>query len=296
MGLFDPSLARRAGGGLLLPSRRPALTINTLAATVDPRAAAVFLSEPAETSFDLRFWLFGTHVRVHPWFWLMAAVLGWGASQEGLLYLGLWVLCVFVSVLLHEFGHIFMGRLFGSHGHIVLHSFGGLAIGAADLNRGWQRFLVSSAGPVIQLILCGIVFVAYTVMGPSVPAAWQMVTQAAVEMLVEINLFWAILNLLPIWPLDGGQMAREVFAAASPRHGSAITLMLSACVAGLCAFQCAFPAVLGQHVALLNWDGPEIYMAIFFGLLCAQSIMGLQVENARRQRYYNEEEEFPWER
>ena len=150
----------------------------------------MFLSEPAETPFDLRFWLFGTHVRVHPWFWLLSAALGWGWSRIGLLYLGLWVLCVFVSVLIHEFGHIFMGRLFGSHGHIVLHSFGGLAIGASALNRGWQRFLVFFAGPLIQLVLFGGVLVAYFLLLPKVPASWYDPAEATLYMLWEINLFW----------------------------------------------------------------------------------------------------------
>ena len=55
------------------------------------------------------------------------------------------------------------------------------------------------------------------------------------------------------------------------------------------------PRASGAHVSLLDWGQPEYFMAIFFGLFCAQSIMGIQAENARRQRF-NEEEEFPWER
>ena len=258
----------------------------------------MFLSEPAESPFDLRFWLFGTHVRVHPWFWLLSAVLGWNVTREGghngLLYLVLWVLCVFVSILIHEFGHVFMGRLFGSHGHIVLYSFGGLAVGSNALDRGWQRFLVSFAGPLIQFVVLGVVIVAGVVFLPNIPRTWRDPAGMIWSFLIEINLFWPILNLLPIWPLDGGQMAREVFVAASPRNGDSITLAVSACVAGLAAFHCAFPHVLGRFVPLLGEFG-DIYLAILFGLLCFQNITTLQAANARRQRY-NEQEEFPWER
>ena len=260
----------------------------------------MFLSEPAETSFDLRFWLFGTHVRVHPWFWLLSALLGWdlvgSGGRTGLLYLGVWILCVFVSILVHEFGHIAMGRLFGSHGHIVLYSFGGLAVGSNALNRGWQRFLVSFAGPLAGFIFYGLVVIASIFLLPLVPRDGRNVAAAAVGMLEWINLGWGLINLLPVWPLDGGQMAREVFVAAAPRNGDVITLAVSACAAGLVALQCAFPQLLARHVPLLaDWIEPDVYMAILFGLLCVQSITALQAANAR-QRRYNEEEEFPWER
>src|SRR5437016_2491445 len=41
----------------------------------------------------------------------------------------------------------------------------------------------------------------------------------AVRYLLWINLFWGLLNLLPVWPLDGGQISGEVASALSPRHG-----------------------------------------------------------------------------
>src|SRR5579859_1208651 len=52
-----------------------------------------------------------------------------------------------------------MGRLFGSDGHIVLYSFGGLAVGSNALDSGWKRALVSFAGPLAQFVLLGLVVV-----------------------------------------------------------------------------------------------------------------------------------------
>jgi stage IV sporulation protein FB len=265
-----------------------------------PRAAVVFLSEPAETPADLRFWLFGTHVRVHPFFWLMAAVLGWGRAmggdtRTGLIYLGIWMVCVFVSILLHEFGHIWMGRLFGSHGHIVLHSLGGLAIGSNSLNRGWQRFLVSFAGPLIQFVFCGVVFLAAIFFLPAVPLTWHQQAARTAAFLLEINLFWPILNLLPIWPLDGGQMAREVFTALSPRNGLAVTLGVSTFVAGVLAVHCLMVEVnpsswpLTPYLPFGGW-----YMGIFFAIFAAQNLMAFQSLMPQRRRY--SDDEFPWER
>ncbi len=269
----------------------------------------MFLSEPAETPFDLRFWLFGVHVRVHPFFWLAGVILGWSIveafdeTKTGLIYLAVWVACVFASILLHEFGHVWMGRLFGTHGHIVLHGFGGLAIGSNALDRGWQRFLVSFAGPLIQLALLVVlvlVGVSFGLLSPS-PERWlfqpldpQDPVRTTLSFLIEINLLWPILNLFPIWPLDGGQMSREVCQAASPRNGAFASLVISACVAGLLALQCFAPDLLAKYVPLLHYFG-DLYMAIFFAYLCVESIMALSALNAARQRRYSDDD-FPWER
>jgi stage IV sporulation protein FB len=279
----------------------------------------VFLSEPSETRFDLRFWLFGVHVRVHPFFWLLSIILGWrivdeaGDQRTGLIYLGLWVISVFVSILIHEMGHVFMGRLFGSHGHIVLYSFGGLAIGSNALNRGWQRFLVSFAGPLVQFVVLALTILTAVSFFPRTPNGWQEQPSFTLEYLFQIkrattgwqapalvmlnclfqiNLFWPLLNLLPIWPLDGGQMAREVFVGITPRNGASISFAISACIAALLAVHCLMAANGHPLIRFLPFGG--FYMALFFGYFCYMSFQGLQAENARRQQY--RDDEFPWER
>src|SRR5947209_4909691 len=117
------------------------------------------LVEPGQTNFDLRFRLFGMPVRVHPFFWLFSAILGWPVINEpdGFLLLIIWVVCCFLSILLHEFGHVWMGAVLGSRdSYIVLYSFGGLAVGSRELPHRWQRILVSLAGPGLQLALYGL--------------------------------------------------------------------------------------------------------------------------------------------
>jgi hypothetical protein len=99
---------------------------------LDGKAHIVFM-DPGQTPYDLRWRMLGTDVRVSPWFWLVSAIMGWSAMEQGVVYLVLWIACVFVSILVHEFGHVLMGRVFGTDGHIVLYSFGGLAIGSSDL-------------------------------------------------------------------------------------------------------------------------------------------------------------------
>ena len=247
--------------------------------------------EPDETRYDLRWRMFGTRVRVHPMFWLIAIILGYDATiQEGAGFVLAWVACVFLSVLLHEFGHVWMGRLFGSHGHIVLFSFGGLAIGSNQLARRWQRILVLLAGPGIQLILLAILAILWfsrrRILLSVPPASWHSV-ELVLSMLVEINLIWPILNLLPIWPLDGGQVTRELCQAIMPARGTAFSLGISMVVSG----------VLAVHVLMASRGRPLLpyvpafgmMTALFFAMFCVSSFAALQAENERRHHWDHDE-------
>src|SRR5688572_12787579 len=120
------------------------------------RIPRMLLIEPEQTAYDWHFSLFGVPVRVSPWFWLASALLSWSFADEGMLYVAISMGCVFVSILLHEMGHVMVGRVFGSHGHIVLYGFGGLALGSSSLPGRWQRVAVFLAGPAIQLLLFGL--------------------------------------------------------------------------------------------------------------------------------------------
>jgi stage IV sporulation protein FB len=246
------------------------------------------LFEPNETRFDLRWRMLGTSIRVHPMFWLMAVILGFDAFIPlGLPYLAGWVGCVFFSVLLHEFGHVWMGRLFGSHGYIVLFSFGGLAIGSNQLASRWQRILVSLAGPGIQLLLWGILSWTGKSILLSLNPSWQKPAAIVRVVLLEINLIWPILNLLPIWPLDGGQIVREICQAIMPVRGTAFSLGISMVVAGLLA---AHGFMSSQGRPLLPYVPAFGTMtAIFFVLFCISSFSALQAENERQRRWENDE-------
>ena len=58
--------------------------------------------------------------------------------------------------------------------------------------------------------------------------------------LLQINIFWGIINLLPVYPLDGGQIARELFVQSNPQAGIANSLRLSlTAAAGVAVAGCA---------------------------------------------------------
>jgi stage IV sporulation protein FB len=257
----------------------------------------VFLLEPDRTPYDLRFHLFRIPVRVHPMFWVVAAFLGWPwFTHVGALALGLWIACVFFSILIHEMGHVVMGRIFGRDGHIVLYSFGGLAIGSSDLRKRWQRIAVSFAGPLAQFILFGILYAL---------TRWVITPERAInalgregaftllyvlEMLKDINLFWPLLNLVPIWPLDGGKIARDVLDGLMPGRGVVISLAISGCLAGLLAIH----ALMSENGRpLIPYVPPLGYLSAFlFGGMCVQNFQEMQAVNERRR--WNSDDDLPW--
>jgi Zn-dependent protease len=273
----------------------------------------VFLLEPSRTQFDLNWRMFGIPVRVHPMFWLTAILLGWSGTMDrhgvamtlGMAFLLVWVACVFVSILVHELGHVVMGQLFGTRGHIVLYGFGGLAVGSNALSNRWKRIAVCFAGPLAGFVLLGLVVGILVVLvsqhwlvqpegGANKWEAQPFVLEAFSD-LIEINLFWGLVNLLPIWPLDGGQISRDVFGWVMPRSGTRVSLVVSGIVAGLIALN-ALATHFGKHPFPILAFG-DLWMAIFFGLLCVSSFMTLQ-QVSQQQRYQRQEESdrMPWER
>jgi Zn-dependent protease len=250
--------------------------------------------EPNRTAYDLNFRIFGVDVRIHPFFWLVSALLGPHdlGVEHGVLLLFVWIACVFLSILLHELGHVLMGRLFGSRGHIVLYSFGGLAIGSSDLRRRWQRIAVLLAGPGIQLVLFALV--AYLVGGviPDVEilrarlaliqaGTPRVLVGASLLFLWQINLFWPFLNLLPIWPLDGGQVSRELCTWVSRRRGIRFSLGISFAVAAFLAVHALadhFGHPIPPRFPTGDFAPPtgDLYTALLFGMLAFSSFQYLR--------------------
>jgi Zn-dependent protease len=273
----------------------------------------VFLNEPEHTAYDLRFRLFGTSARVHPLFWLVTLIMGWPESGDphGMRDLVIWTACVFVSILLHEFGHVWMGRWFRSPGYIVLYSLGGLAIGASDVRGRWRRILVSFAGPAAGFVLFGVVAVgvfvaAQRAAGPilgdrsviglllsleevSILGRLMMLVSlaglpeglhTACWYLFWINLIWGLVNLLPVWPLDGGKISREICEWFSPINGRRASLGISIAAAALFAAQSLAAHVGKPLIPYLPAGG--LFSALFFAALAYGSYLELQATPQRR--------------
>jgi Zn-dependent protease len=169
----------------------------------------------------LDFAIAGVPVRVLPTFFLMAALLGWGLQD--ILLIVLWVVIVFVSVLLHELGHAFMYRRAGSDASIVLHSFGGLTFGKSLPVR--RDLAVSLAGPGINLLV-GVPLVALAYSG----VVTGSTAESVLAMAIWVNVGWAILNLLPILPLDGGHALVSMLTIVAKRDATRAVNVISVVV------------------------------------------------------------------
>ncbi len=178
-------------------------------------------------------------------------------------------------------------RLFGSDGHIVLYSFGGLAVPYHHLANRWQRIIVSFAGPLAQLILYGLVkallaWVAWKEFDLS-DKAWFVL-----NVLIFINLYWAILNLFPIWPLDGGQICRELFTWFSRRNGVRVSLIVSIVVSGALAIHYLAAYYGTPLIPILESGG--LYTVFLFASLAFGSVTALNQEAA----IHREQNDEPW--
>jgi stage IV sporulation protein FB len=253
------------------------------------------LLEPTPSPFDLRWRMFGIPVRVHPTFWMFSAILGWGYESKGFSYLLLWVGCTFLSVLFHELGHVVAGRLCGQPGHIVLYSFGGLAIGNYHHVGPWRRIAISAAGPAAGLILYGLVLLfAHYALWQIDPTLNMPHLHWGVRMLLFMNLFWSLLNLIPVFPLDGGQISRDVCTLFSRRDGFRFSLGLSFLLAGVIAIYSliVMSRTRGEPGELWYPDFDPMFMAIMFALLALQSFQMMKAVEREQRRWENDQD--PW--
>src|SRR3954469_18046330 len=159
----------------------------------------------ATLRFVLRFKLGPFPIAVYPWFFLSAILLGPGFTLGWEMLA--WIFVVFVSVLAHELGHAIVGRLYGGRPEIRLEAFGGVTFPQLRRRPGpGKQFILSLAGPVAGLALGGACWalVAYWPPEPGSPTAFTM------GYFMYVSLVWAGFNLVPMLPLDGGQMMLAV--------------------------------------------------------------------------------------
>ncbi len=197
--------------------------------------------EPQQTQYDVNFSIMGIPVRIHPFFWGLALFLGMSLPNQ--MALLLWFIVVTVSILAHELGHALAMRYYGMSPRIVLYSFGGLTIFDRSYHLRWfENILISFAGPVAGFLLLGALtlfciatgnlqiwgyFPAVLGLGGNITPIGNEITTMLLWLLIQVNLLWGVLNLLPIFPLDGGQICREYCIYRNPQAGLTQSLKIS---------------------------------------------------------------------
>jgi Zn-dependent protease len=165
----------------------------------------------------ISFRLFGIPVAVRPSFLLIAALLGLSSRRLDLVVA--WVGVVFVSILVHELGHALTARAFGAKVEIELNGIGGLTSWSAseeEFGPG-RRATVAAAGSAVGVVFGGLIWLIASFTGP-----FSGVSGFVVSNMIWVNVFWGLLNWLPIRPLDGGHLLVSLLQKVTPARAERI--------------------------------------------------------------------------
>jgi len=234
-----------------------------------------------ETPYDLHFRALGIPVRVHPAFFVVSAIMGFSpgwAADLGVNVFSvvlLWISIVFVSILVHELGHALMARTFGWPPSIVLYHFGGLAYYSPHYGYTPTRsVLISLSGPGAGFVLYGVtVGVEFLLLRQDVritPVLYYILLQ-----MKFVNLWWGLVNLLPVYPLDGGRVAEQICKRIDPYRGMEYT------------FKLGIIAAIAAAIAFYYFERPEslfsreAYPALLFVILAFNNFQMMQQYSGR---------------
>lgn len=210
--------------------------------------------------------LAGISVYVHWSFWILPAwillstIRGGSGLVAGLLAV-IFVFAIFGCVVLHELGHALMARHYriGTR-NITLYPIGGVASLERMPTRPSQELAIALAGPAVNVAIAAVLFAVALLAGfGSLVPAGDVIGGSFLSSLMLVNVFLAIFNLLPAFPMDGGRVLRAFLAMQMP-YAKATNIA----------------ARVGQAVAVLLgiiglfWGGTLILVAVFV-FLAAQA-------------------------
>ena len=168
----------------------------------------------------------GIEIRVHATFALILlwAAYYWGAVTDaglrGALFGVVAILLLFLCVTLHELGHSFQALRYGIQVHdITLLPIGGIARLEVPSNPR-QELWIAIAGPVVNvaiaavLIVLGAILEATSVVTPTslIDSMQNAEWSGLLPFLTLANVYLALFNILPAFPMDGGRILRSLLA------------------------------------------------------------------------------------
>lgn len=199
----------------------------------------------------------GIPVSVTLWYGLLLLFMGRGDLTMGIL----WGVCITVSLLVHEFGHALVARHYGLAPSIILHGFGGLTQ-HARAERDRDDMWIIAAGPGAGLALGITVLAVFYQLRVHAPHVLQNpLLDYTFDALIYINIYWSLVNLIPLWPLDGGQLFRLFLIKLVKRpaqaeritHATGLTLGLAGAVVGYVLLNSMLVLIIAGFCAWQNY-------------------------------------------
>jgi Zn-dependent protease len=221
---------------------------------------------PRNGGGGLRFSLFGFPVRIHLWFLVVAALIGISGPEPSLPRAGVWIAVVVVSVLVHELGHAFAARTIGAEPTIDLYALGGLTAFSPPRPMGrWQSIGISLAGPFAGFLLGFLVLSGAAALGMDHPGPFVTTDAALIDVVIGasvwVNLYWGAVNLLPILPLDGGNVVRSLLPGDEAKRDRLATVV-------------SLVAAVAIVIALVRYDLAELMLLpLLLGALNLQALI-----------------------
>jgi len=204
----------------------------------------------------------GTAVRVHVTFllflgWIFVASYGSGGPEAAWSAL-LFMVLLFAGVPAHDFGHMFTARAFDvATPDVTLLPVGGVARLERIPEEPHQEFLIAIAGPLVNVAIAfGLVALAGARLNASDLADMDSMKVALVDRLAAVNIFLALFNMIPAFPMDGGRVLRALLAS---RLGFVRATEIAAFIGQGCAFALGFFGLL--YNPLLIFIAIFVYLA-----------------------------------
>jgi Zn-dependent protease/predicted transcriptional regulator len=172
----------------------------------------------------------GIPVKLH---WSFVLMLVWvaiegrrsGMNWESVGWFAVLMIGVFACVILHEFGHAFSAKRYGVQTKdIILSPLGGVARLDGLPEKPIDESVVAFAGPLVNLLLAGI-FGGYGWLTSSIDFSNLGTSRLVfgnpenfVTLFLLINIFLALFNLIPAFPMDGGRIFRSLLSPSLGRR------------------------------------------------------------------------------
>jgi Zn-dependent protease len=208
----------------------------------------------------------GIPVWVSPWYLLLLASFVLPNRGEGVIF----GLCITLSLLGHELGHAFVARHFNLRPQVLLHGLGGLT-GHERPKRGRDDALIVAAGPAAGLLMWFLARLAMSYLPIENPVVFS-----GLYTLASVNLVWSIFNLLPLWPMDGGQLMRiGASTVLKPLRGERVTHIVSITVVVLIAVG----TQVQPFASFIPFGGP--YTMIILAMMAFQNFQAMQASGGQ---------------
>ncbi len=162
-------------------------------------------------------------IQIYPLFFLVVFALSAINSNFEPTLMLIWMFVIFVSLIVHEMGHALTAVAFGQRASIDLVGFGGVTRRQGPPLKPLQEFIIVFNGPLAGFLLglgCLLIFKFY---GTKLP----VIVQNTLFIGYFANFFWTILNLIPVHPLDGGQLLRITLEGFFGLRGLKTALFIS---------------------------------------------------------------------